>query len=199
MSNLALLAESDVILGKVMLEIPMPVIDSTHDVFHDLMSCVIEQQIHYRSTKKVFQRMLDAANLTRLTLDNFHKFEEKAFPTAKIADAKAETINRILAFWAANDIDWLSLNEQEVTAQLTSIKGIGQWTIDMILFYTLGRENVFPCDDFHLKQIMVSLYGLNEKVKLKAQMLAVAAAWGEQKSLATLYLLAYKKSRKELF
>jgi DNA-3-methyladenine glycosylase II len=52
---------------------------------------------------------------------------------------------------------------------------------------------VFPYDDFHLKQIMVSEYGLNEKVKLKAQMLAVAEKWGNEKSLAVMYLLDWKK------
>ena len=42
---------------------------------------------------------------------------------------------------------------------------------------------------------MVSLYGLNEKVKLKAQMLTIAEKWEQQKSLAVLYLLAYKKTK----
>jgi DNA-3-methyladenine glycosylase II len=89
-------------------------------------------------------------------------------------------------------------SDNEVVKELSSIKGIGKWTIDMILLYTLNRPNVFPYEDFHLKQIMVSLYGLNEKVKLKAQMLAVAENWGEQKSLAVLYLLAYKQYNKSL-
>lgn len=65
----------------------------------------------------------------------------------------------------------------------------------MVLLYTLQRPNIFPVDDFHLKQIMVNLYKLNEKVKLKAQMMAVAEAWEQHKSLAVLYLLDYKKSK----
>jgi DNA-3-methyladenine glycosylase II len=67
----------------------------------------------------------------------------------------------------------------------------------MILLYTLERPNVFPYDDFHLKQIMISLYNLNPKVRLKAQMLEVADNWGNQKSLAVLYLLAYKEFNKK--
>ena len=66
----------------------------------------------------------------------------------------------------------------------------------MILLYTLQRPNVFPYDDFHLKQIMTSLYGLNPSVKLKAQMIAIADEWGENKSLAVRYLLAWKESNK---
>ena len=60
-----------------MLQVPKPQIESTQDVFHDLMSCILEQQIHYRSTKKVFQKMLQAADLQRLSLDNFEHFEKK--------------------------------------------------------------------------------------------------------------------------
>jgi DNA-3-methyladenine glycosylase II len=53
MNNTAekILAKTDPILAKVMSEISRPNIVSTHEVFHDLMSCILEQQIHYRSTK----------------------------------------------------------------------------------------------------------------------------------------------------
>jgi DNA-3-methyladenine glycosylase II len=44
----------------------------------------------------------------------------------------------------------------------------------MILLYTLKRPNVLPSDDFHVKKIMIKLYGLDPNVKLKAQMLEVA-------------------------
>jgi DNA-3-methyladenine glycosylase II len=66
----------------------------------------------------------------------------------------------------------------------------------MMLLYTLQRPNVFPYDDFHLKQIMVNLYSLNPNVKLKTQMNDIANDWGQQKSLAVLYLLAWKQFKK---
>jgi len=86
------LSKSDPTLARIIREIPEPQIETTEDVFHDLMSCVIEQQIHYRSTKKIFQKMLDTANLGRLTPDNFHQFEAKALENAKLSVGKYETI-----------------------------------------------------------------------------------------------------------
>ena len=65
----------------------------------------------------------------------------------------------------------------------------------MILLYTLQRPCVFPFDDFHLKQVMTTLYGLNPKAKLKAQMLEIAEKWENQQSLAVLYLLAWKNQK----
>lgn len=191
-----LLASLDPVLERIISEIPRPRTQTTGDVFHDLMSCVLEQQIHYRSSKKIFQTMLAKANIERLGLDNFHQFEEKAFENVKLATGKYETIASILAYWRENEVDWQALKDEEVRTKLSVIKGIGKWTIDMILLYTLQRPNVFPYDDFHLKQIMVSQYGLNPNVKLKAQMIEIAEGWGEQKSLAVKYLLAWKEHLK---
>jgi DNA-3-methyladenine glycosylase II len=187
------LAKNDPILEKIILQIPKPEIETTNDVFHDLMSCIIEQQIHYRSTKRIFAKALERASIDHLTIDNFHLIEKHSLSQIKLAMGKYETMMSFIEYWGNNNKDFNTLSDDEVIAELSSIKGIGKWTINMILLYTLNRPNIFPYDDFHLKQIMVSLYGLNEKVKLKAQMLAIADNWGEQKSLAVLYLLAYKK------
>jgi DNA-3-methyladenine glycosylase II len=191
------LSTHDAVLEKVILAIPKPTIESTNDVFHDLMSCVLEQQIHYRSTKKVFQKMLEKAALEILTPENFSQFEEKALTDVNLTISKYETVERIVAFFDANRINWKMLTNEEVIAKLASLKGIGTWTIDMILLYTLQRPNVFPYEDFHLKQIMVSLYGLDANAKLKTQMIDISNAWGEYKSLAVKYLLAWKAYHKK--
>jgi DNA-3-methyladenine glycosylase II len=190
------LAQNDPILGKIIDQVPKPFVKSTFDVFHDLMSCIIEQQIHYRSTKRIFAKALERADIEHLTLDNFHLFEKYALSHLKLAIGKYESLMSFHEYWANNTCDFNTLSDEEVRSQLSSIKGVGKWTIDMILLYTLKRENVFPYEDFHLKQIMVSVYGLEEKVKLKAQMLELAENWKEQKSLAVLYLFAWKQHNK---
>ena len=187
-------ATHDPILKKIMDTIPEPSIESTGDVFFDLMSCIIEQQIHYRSTKRIFVKGLERAGLTTLTLDNFPVFEEKALSAIKLSDSKYVTLAETIHFFSSRQVPWATLSDDAVREVLSGIKGIGQWTIDMILLYTLERPNVFPADDFHLKNIMVRLYGLNPASRLKAQMLEVAAAWGTQKSSAVKYLLAYKSA-----
>lgn len=192
LEKLDLLAKSDPILEKIISEIPAPEVVSTHNVFHDLMSCVIEQQIHYRSTKGIFRKLLDKARLSELNLENFAHFEEHALQDVKLSMNKQETISDILEFWSRNQVDWERLDEIEVKKELSSIKGIGKWTIDMILLYTLRGPDIFPVDDYHLKQIMVSLYGLDPQVGLKSRMIEISTTWQNHKSLAVLYLLAWK-------
>ncbi len=189
--------ESDEVLKNIITIIPEPQIQSTNDVFHDLISCILEQQIHYRSTKKIFQKMLDKASLEVLSLDNFAQFEEKALQNISLSINKYETIERTIDFFKTNKIVWQELENQQIMAKLSSIKGIGKWTIDMILLYTLQRPNVFPHDDFHLKEIMVNLYNLDPNVKLKTQMIDISSGWGECNSLAVKYLLAWKEFNKK--
>jgi DNA-3-methyladenine glycosylase II len=186
------LAQADPILAKIIGSIPEPVIESTHDVFFDLMSCIVEQQIHYRSTKRIFAKGLERAGLATLNLENFSIFEEKALSAIKLSASKYATLSETIAFFTANQLNWQAMSDTEVREQLSGIKGIGNWTMDMILLYTLERSDVFPYDDFHIKEIMVRLYGLNPNSRLKAQMLEVAGAWGVHKSLAVRYLLAWK-------
>jgi DNA-3-methyladenine glycosylase II len=189
------LSKQDPILSKIISQISEPIIVGTGDVFHDMLSCIIEQQIHYRSTKRIFTKALERADIERVTLDEFHKLEELALPQIKLSMDKYETLLAFVEYWKQNQLDFQKLTDEEVIAQLSSIKGIGKWTIDMIMLYTLQRPNVFPYDDFHLKNVMIKLYNLDEKSRLKAQMLDVASYWGEYRSLAVLYLLEYKKMK----
>lgn len=190
------LSSNDPVLATLIQTIPRPQIDNPNSVFQDLMSCIIEQQIQCRSTKNSFRNMLQKAELAELNPSNFDIFEEKAIAHTKISMQKAETIQRVVEFWQAHDIDWSTLRDEEVIAHLSTIKGSGKWTMDMILLFTLKRPTIFPVDDFHLKQIMISEYNLNPTSKLKSQLMEVASHWGNHKSLATLYLLEYKKKLK---
>lgn len=191
------LSAKDKVLKEIIQQVPFPEVISTKNVFHDLMSCIIEQQIHYRSTKKTFQKMLEAAGIKELSLANFPILEKKGLQKVKLARPKYETIIRILDFFGKNEIDWASKEDQEVIQILSQIKGVGTWTIEMILLYTLERATVFPADDYHLKQLMGNLYPIDSAARVKAQMKSIAANWAPYQSAAVKYLLAWKSFQKK--
>ncbi|GAB4409232.1 MAG: DNA-3-methyladenine glycosylase [Microscillaceae bacterium] len=186
------LSQADSKLAEIILTCPLPPVESTQDVFHDLASCIIEQQIHYRSTKKIFARLLAKAGIARLSPENFPVFEIQALNGIKISLRKFETLNALLDFWQKEKLTWETMRNEEVRNTLAQIPGIGSWTMDMILLYTLGRPDIVPYDDFHLKQIMAQVYGLNPSHRLKTQMKAIAQTWEAHSSLAVRYLLAWK-------
>lgn len=188
-----LLFPNDPVVQALSEQLDLPPLASTGDVFHDLMSCIVEQQIHYRSTKKIFAKALERAGLERLTLENFDAFEADGLAPLALSTAKLETVLRAVEHFSGPIPTWNTLSDNEVRAWLKYIPGIGPWTQDMILLYTLERPNVFPVDDYHLKQILTSRYALNPKARLRAHMLDVAARWDGQSSLAVRYLLESKR------
>jgi len=193
----ATLSAKDPVLATIIDQVDFPQVSGSGDVFSDLMGCVIEQQIIYRSTKRTFQKMLERADLASLTLENWEKFEELGLGQAKLSTSKFETMARVLDFFSQHQLDWQRLSDDEVRAQLGSIKGIGKWTMDMILIYTLGRPDVVPLDDYHLKMLLPQLYGLDAKKRLKAQMREVSEEWMPYRSYAVQYLLAWKSQQKK--
>ena len=118
----------------------------------------------------------------------------------KLSNNKYQTLFRLADIWKKqkmDKIDWTALTDEEVKSMLMDIKGLGNWPVDMILLYTLQRPNVFPHEDYHLKNMMVQLYELNPKSKLKAQMLDVAGEWTPFRSVGVKYLLAWKEYLKK--
>lgn len=189
------LAAQDPVLRELITHLSLPEIVSTQHLFHDLMSCVIEQQIHYRSSKKQFEKMLLLADISLLTPDNFEVFEKKALLKTKLSARKYQTIAAVLEFFGDDVPDWAQMDDTEVRSTLGSIQGVGRWTVDMLLLYTLGRADVFTADDYHLQQIMSRLYGL-EQQGLKTAMKSIAERWKPYRSPGLRYLLAWKEAEK---
>ena len=190
------LASNHEVLKNIIQSISFPIIIPTQNVFHDIISCVFEQQIHYRSSKKIFQKILDRASITQLTTDNFSIFEEKGIGNVKLSIHKFETIGRLYHFFDQNKTNWSTMTDDEIRQSLSQIKGIGNWTIDMILLYTLERPNIFPADDYHLKKIMTRLYAIDSTSKMKNQLHSIAEKWSPYQSFAVMYLLDWKEMLK---
>lgn len=191
------LAEKDEVLKNIISQMPYEHIESTHAVFHDLMSCIIEQQIHYRSSKKIFQKVLERAGIEQVTTENFAAVEERGLAQVKLSMSKYETLGRTLHFFQQNDLDWENLSNEEVRKTFKQIKGIGPWTVDMILLYTLERPDVFPADDYHLKKIMLQVYDIDSTSRVKAQMKNIAERWSPHRSYGVKYLLSWKDFQKK--
>jgi DNA-3-methyladenine glycosylase II len=79
------------------------------------------------------------------------------------------------------------LSDEELIERLTSIRGVGRWTVEMLLIFTLGRADVLPVDDFGVRDGYRVLYGLDVQPKPKA-LAELGAAWSPFRSIAAWYL-----------
>jgi DNA-3-methyladenine glycosylase II len=181
----------DLVLQHLIQQTELPAYVSTENVFQDLMSCIIEQQIHYRSSKNIFNHLLLESGLDELHPHNFILLEP-LLAKLRLSEAKYKAIALTLDFFSRHNFQWNDLSDKDIRQELTAIQGVGSWTADMILLYTLRRANVFPKGDYHLTKIMIKVYGLDPRKELNKNMLQIAEKWGNNRSLAVLYLLAYK-------
>jgi DNA-3-methyladenine glycosylase II len=82
---------------------------------------------------------------------------------------------------------WPSMTDEDIIVQLTSIKGIGRWTVEMFLMFGLARPDVFPLDDLGLLKGIYRHYNGGEKMT-KAEVLAIGESWRPWRSLGTWYM-----------
>jgi DNA-3-methyladenine glycosylase II len=148
-----------------------------------------------------------STKVARVIRERFLQLYEGKFPTPQqiidtpvttlrgigFSNAKASYIHNVARFAMEQGMDDKKLNkmsDDEVVEYLVPIKGVGRWTVEMLLIFTLGREDVFAVDDLGIQNAMVNLYGLDktDKKKMKAEMIQIAEAWRPFRSYACLHL-----------
>jgi DNA-3-methyladenine glycosylase II len=89
------------------------------------------------------------------------------------------------------------MDDEELIEFLVQIKGIGRWTAEMILMFTLGREDVFAVDDLGIQQAMTKLYKLNaeDKKGMKQEMIKISSKWSPYRTYACRYLWGWKDGK----
>ena len=115
------------------------------------------------------------------------------------SNAKASYVHNVCKFFVENNITDARLHKmsnEEIIELLTQIKGVGQWTVEMILMFTLGREDVFAVDDLGIQQSITKLYKLDasDKKLMKQKMLEISAKWSPYRTYACRYLWGWKDS-----
>ena len=114
-----------------------------------------------------------------------------------LSNAKANYVLNVCNFFIEENITDAKLykmSNEELIKYLTQIKGVGQWTVEMILMFTLGREDVFAVDDLGIQQAVCKLYKIDasEKKVMKEKMLTISKKWSPYRTYACRYLWGWK-------
>ncbi|MEM1054673.1 MAG: hypothetical protein AAGI52_04035 [Bacteroidota bacterium] len=189
---------TDPVLAEIEATVPLPILDPSGDVFHDLIGCLVEQQHPARSTKRTYAKALERAGQDRLTPGTFDAFERDGLAGIKLSGQKQAALAHAAEWFSEHAPDWPAMDDADVRRTLLQLKGVGAWTADVLLIWTLGREDVIPLDDYHLKKAMAARYGLATGAGMKARMREIASAWRPNRSLGTRYLLAWTDWQREL-
>ena len=90
------------------------------------------------------------------------------------------------------------MSDEEVIDLLSQIKGVGRWTVEMLLIFGLGREDVFALDDLGIQKAMIDLFKLHDlsKKELKEKMMTLSKRWSPYRSYVCLHMWKYSGFKK---
>lgn len=115
------------------------------------------------------------------------------FSGTKIATIKAISEGSKTGLVPPRDVA-VAMDDEELIASISTIKGIGRWTVEMLLMYTLERPDVLPVDDFGVREGYRALKGLSEQPKPKA-LRKIGEAWAPHRTVASWYLWRVPRER----
>ncbi len=189
------LSARDPQLGKLIKAMPFPACHASEDVYYDLVSCLVDQQIHYRSKSNWFLRLLDLFPGGYPHPRQLLALPREAVLALKLSARKHEHLRTLATWWLqqGESIRWGELTDEAARAQLSGLPGVGTWTTEMILLFTLRRPDVLPPGDYGLSKAITAHYGLTAEADLRNHIEQLAQAWRPYRSLACRYLWASPK------
>lgn len=162
-----------------------------------LMASIMSQQLSTKVAKVIYHRFLDLYNGKEPSPKQVLATDAAVLRSIGLSNAKVQYVHNVALFCIEHKITdkkLMKLGNEEIIELLTQIKGVGRWTVEMLLMFTLGREDVFAVDDLGIQQAMVLLYKLQklDKKALKLKMLKLSAAWSPYRTFACIHLWRWK-------
>ncbi len=164
----------------------------TIDIYHSLLASIVSQQLSTKVVKIIWNRFTDLFVEGYPDAESLLSKEHEVLRGVGLSNSKANYVKNVAEFKLANNMsfDYLETrSDEEIIDYLSQIKGVGRWTVQMILMFPMDRPNVFPVDDLGIQNAMKRLYNIElEKKELKSKMLDIASVWHPYKTLASKYL-----------
>lgn len=190
-------------LKKLIESQPVFVLEKRNKVYLRLCSSILSQQLSTTVAKVLYKRFLALYNGKEPTAKQILNTPAETFRSIGFSNAKASYVHNVCRFFIENKITDARLHKmsnEEVIELLTQIKGVGKWTVEMILMFTLGREDVFAMDDLGLKQSVIKLYNIKETDKkiVYQKIEKISLKWSPYRTYASRYLWNWKDNPPEI-
>jgi DNA-3-methyladenine glycosylase II len=173
------------------------ILSQQKNIFLSLCNSILSQQLSTKVADIIQQRFKALFNGKRPSPEAVWLLPDETLRGIGLSNAKVSYVKNVAHFAIHSGLAVKQLNkmtDEEVIVYLTQIKGVGRWTVEMLLMFTLGREDVFAVDDLGIQQAMMKLYRLentNSK-QLKIDMQKRAQKWQPYRTYACMYLWKYK-------
>jgi DNA-3-methyladenine glycosylase II len=165
-----------------------------------MMASIMSQQLSTQVAKVIFKRFLELYKGKEPKPQQVLDTPATTLRSIGLSNAKVSYVHNVAAFCIEHKITdkkLLAMSNEEIIDLLVQIKGIGRWSVEMLLMFTLGREDVFAVDDLGIQQAMTKLYKLNpeNKKEMKEKMLKISSKWSPYRTYACLHLWGWKDDK----
>ena len=162
-----------------------------------LCASIMSQQLSTRVAEVIYKRFLELYGRKEPRPDQILSTPPETLRAIGLSNAKVSYVQNVARFALEQGMDekkLMKMSNEEVIDYLTQIKGVGQWTVEMILMFTLGREDVFAADDLGIQTAMARLYKLDKENKkaFREEMLRISSSWSPYRTYGCLYLWRWK-------
>ncbi len=182
------LMKRDRILRKIIPAYGPAHLASRGDPFVTLARSIVGQQISVKAAQSVWERVV--ATCPKLVPAQFLRAGQEKLAGCGLSKRKAEYILDLADHFRNGTLHvakWAEMDDEDVIAELTQIRGIGRWTAEMFLMFNLMRPNVLPLDDIGLINAISQNYFSGEPVT-RSEAREVAANWEPWRTVATWYM-----------
>lgn len=190
----------DEVIKKISRSVVLKLPEKSKDLYFDLIESIISQQLSGRVAKTIFNRFLQLFNDQYPEPQRLIEMEDLKIRSAGLSNAKTKYVKALAEFALQNDLSIKyidKMSDEEIISYLTRVKGIGKWTVEMVLIFSLHRPDIFPYDDLAIKKGMMELYKIDATGKeLIARMNQIGERWRPNRTLSTLLIWKYLDSKK---
>jgi DNA-3-methyladenine glycosylase II len=162
-----------------------------------LCASIMSQQLSTKVAQVLHRRFLELYDGKEPTPEQIIATPFEKLRGIGMSNAKTQYILNVAQFAIDHKLDDKKLkrmSDEDIIALLTQIKGVGRWTVEMLLMFTLGREDLFSVDDYGIQMAMKKVYKLDDSNKkaFKEKMLTISKKWSPYRTYACLHLWHYK-------
>lgn len=194
------LKKLDPILGQI-IKYGLEPLEDRGTVYDSLISSIISQQISTSAARSIKKKFLDkfGNSIHFPTANILLETKDEDLRAVGLSMPKVSYIKNVAKHFQDENLhekDFSQMTNEEIINDLTKIKGVGEWTVEMILMFCLKRKDVFSYKDLALVNAIFKLYKINPKrykpKNLKAKILKITEKWSPHRTLACRYLWAWK-------
>lgn len=163
----------------------------TRDPYLALLRSVVHQQLNGTAAKTIWGRVLDLFEDQNPAPERLLAITDERLRSAGLSRNKASAMRAIAAGSLNGDVPdeqrIRRMTDSEIYEQLTKIRGIGPWTVEMLLIFSLRRPDVMPLNDFGVRKAFTIVYKKRE-MPTPRQLLDASQPWRPYRTTAALYL-----------